>query len=320
MKNIIYAIALLCWANSLSAQKNITLKINHFLGNTAFAFNQTATNNLGNDFQVTRLQYYISEITLYHDNTTTEITGKHILVNANTMVNEALGSYNVVNLDSISFGIGVDTAYNHLDPALNPIGHPLGPQSPSMHWGWTAGYRFIAYEGVSGVSMTDAVEIHAIGDVNYVVAKVVTNGYASSSTDLDIVLNADYANGLNNLDVSSGLIYHGQGGATKGITANFRSEVFSDASNSVSVNKLEDEATVVNVYPNPVQINTPVQLELEEATDRLINVYDVLGKKVQSISTNEAQPSLSFEHAGWYFVQIVEGNKVIQSQKVQVYE
>ena len=147
MRNIIYTIVFLCCANNLLAQKTVRLKINHFLNNNTFVSGQMATNNLGSNFQVDRIQYYISEITLYHDNTTTKLAGKHLLVNANTAVNDSLGVFNIISLDSISFGIGVDTAYNHLDPAYYFPGHPLAPQSPSMHWGWTAGYRFVVYEG-----------------------------------------------------------------------------------------------------------------------------------------------------------------------------
>ena len=168
--------------------------------------------------------------------------------------------------------------------------------------------------------MIDDIEIHSIGDENYKIAIVVTDGYAISSNELDTVIGADYTQAFTNIDVSSGLIYHGQGGVIKPFAHNFSEYVFSDASGSVSVDKVEKEATAIDVYPNPVQVNTPLLLELENETERWINAYDVLGQKVQSIQTNEVRANLSFEQAGTYFIQIIEGNTIVQAQKVQVYE
>ncbi|MBK7304311.1 MAG: hypothetical protein IPI90_13940 [Saprospiraceae bacterium] len=33
---------------------------------------------------------------------------------------------------------------------LISVDSPLAFQDPSMHWGWTSGYRFIALEGMIG--------------------------------------------------------------------------------------------------------------------------------------------------------------------------
>ena len=52
----------------LSAQQAISLKINHKIGNEDFAFGKSIKNNAGQEFTLKRLDYYISNITLYHDN------------------------------------------------------------------------------------------------------------------------------------------------------------------------------------------------------------------------------------------------------------
>lgn len=61
MKNI-YKILfiLLVMTGSSYGQKNTYLKINHFLGDEQFAIGKNAGNNLGNQFNFSRLDYFIS--------------------------------------------------------------------------------------------------------------------------------------------------------------------------------------------------------------------------------------------------------------------
>ena len=60
MKKITSIIIALLGATGMQAQTNINLKINHLLKDKSFAFNQTAQNDLNNNFNVKRLEYYIS--------------------------------------------------------------------------------------------------------------------------------------------------------------------------------------------------------------------------------------------------------------------
>ena len=77
----------------------------------------------------------------------TAIPNKWVLVNASEATEVDLGSHDVTNVEAVHFHIGVDSSVNHSDPASYPMGHPLAPVFPSMHWGWAAGYRFVAIEG-----------------------------------------------------------------------------------------------------------------------------------------------------------------------------
>ena len=54
----------LTWGN---AQTNVTLNINHLLGEEPFRLSTTAQNNLGQAFNFSRLEYYLAEISLIHD-------------------------------------------------------------------------------------------------------------------------------------------------------------------------------------------------------------------------------------------------------------
>ena len=51
------------------------------------------------------------------------------------------------NYKELRFDIGLDSSYNHSDPAIWQGGHPLNPSLNNLHWGWTGGYVFAALEG-----------------------------------------------------------------------------------------------------------------------------------------------------------------------------
>lgn len=117
-----------------------------------------STNNLDHEFTATRLEYYISGITLI------EASGMEIPINdtivalvspheeISTVVN--LGAFEVSEIIGVRFHIGVPEALNHLDPTLYPEGHALGLHTESMHWSWATGYKFLAYDGTCGTDLT----------------------------------------------------------------------------------------------------------------------------------------------------------------------
>ena len=116
------------------SQQSVRLAIDHQLGGTAFGSSVTAQNDLGNDFRTERLQFYISQIELVHDGgQITSVPNTWFLVDANVPFDESLGSFSIGILEAIRFGIGVEQAANHLDPASYAMTHPLAPKNPSMH-------------------------------------------------------------------------------------------------------------------------------------------------------------------------------------------
>jgi hypothetical protein len=240
---------------SLSAfsQSNVYLKINHLLGTTPFALNATSSNNNGNILNVSRLSYYISSISITHDGgTTTNISSHWILANATTQVYELLGNYNMVSIEKVTFSIGVETPTNHEDPSLYAAAHPLAPKSPSMQWGWSAGYRFVAMEGLAGTSTPNQVyQLHGLGDVNFFSQTILTAG-TSDANGLVIELNADYEKALNDINVASGIISHGEVNEAKKILENFNTDVFTslEGNTPVSVNEMKENETT-KIYPNP---------------------------------------------------------------------
>ena len=66
-KQIIITVALMLIVMVSKAQKNVYFTITHKLSTSDFAFNQTAQNDLMQDFKITRVDYYISSIKIIHD-------------------------------------------------------------------------------------------------------------------------------------------------------------------------------------------------------------------------------------------------------------
>lgn len=318
MKKILQLISIVLVSVSLNAQTDIYFKMDHFLGTSPFAFNTAATNNLGNSFKVSRLQYYIAEIKIIHDGgQVTDVPNKWILVNASTQVNELLGNFNITTVEGVKFGIGVQQSYNHLDPSSYAMSHPLAPKSPSMHWGWSAGYRFVAMEGKSGSSLNQTYEFHALGDANYHTFTIQTAGTMNGS-DITIGINADYEGALHNIDLSGGNnIIHGETGKAADLLVNFSYNVFtsSDGNSSIGLEESDIEPTF-QFFPNPSTSKVKIS-GLQE--NHKVVVVDCTGSIILEKKFKEYEDqSISIRNSGIYFISILDQGEPIKSEKILI--
>ncbi len=311
MKNLSLLTLLVVSILTVNAQQDVYLKINHKLGSSNFAFNQTTTNNLSNSFNFDRLEYYIAEITLRYDGGQDTTLDTYILVDAGSTTNQLLGTFSITSLESISFGVGVNTPYNNDDPNLWPTNHPLAPKSPSMHWGWAAGYRFAAFEGKTGTSMNSVWQIHALGNRNYNLQTIPTSGLTSGNTTT-IELNADYAKAMNNITVNGNLITHGEIAESVTLLNNFTNGVFSIGTVGLNENQLVN----FSVSPNPSSKDILIQFEDNQNGNELI-ITSLNGQVVsKEIITSGNQVTLSISTKGTYLANIYQKGNLIGSQKV----
>ncbi len=285
------------------AQKNVYLRINHQLGSDAFAFNKTFYSSEGDSVKYTRMQYYISGIKLIHDGgQVSDLSDTYLLVNAGSADSFSLGVQNLNSLESIRFYIGVDAGVNHDDPAAWPNNHPLAPKSPSMHWGWEAGYRFLAMEGKSGNALNQAIEVHSLGDGCYFETVISTSGVGQGS-DLSIQLNADYTKAVMGLKLSSGMIRHGDGPDERSALLNFVQHVFTSSEGNQAVLAVQNPGlNEASLYPNPSNGNA--FLRFEEAGQRQIEVRDVQGKLIFTQATDQTEVPLNWTKPGIYLISI----------------
>lgn len=292
-----------CGLNT-SAQTSIELHITHRLGGiTEYNKTHVAQNDMGKEFTVTRFEYYISNISITHDGgTVTDIQDHYILANAENDIKEDLGSHSITNVESISFSIGVDTPTNHEDPSLLPNDHPLAPKSPSMHWGWTDGYRFVAMEGKTGPDIDKTYEIHSLGDAYYFQTNVTTTAVMKNGK-LVIPITADLTQAVKGIDVAPGLIDHGSTANNIKLLENFRDNVFKSG-DPVSVNNVTASNNAVRIYPNPAAadvINVDFGNNLKAG---IITVSDIRGS---IISQNDKAAGadlikLNINQPGMYFI------------------
>jgi hypothetical protein len=278
------------------------------LGESAFAFNQASMNNIGTSFNVSRLEYYISEITIVHDGgTETKIKDFWILENASKSEVHTLGDIDLTTIDSIKFSIGVNSEVNHLDPSKYSLGHPLSPKMPSMHWGWSAGYRFVALEGKAGIDLNKTYEIHALGDDYYHNICIPVTG-KDDNGDVLIELNADYKESIRNIDVSKNVITHGDFDEAIVLLQNFWVDVFTSKTgvkNTLEVESKSTLETAVNVYPNPA-IGEFVYVDLENAEDvETIEVLTLTGQIIESlVADRQTRIKLDVQKPGIYFIRV----------------
>ncbi|MBP6460613.1 MAG: hypothetical protein RL265_38 [Bacteroidota bacterium] len=303
----------------IQAQTNVSLTLHHKLGTNNFQFNTAAGNNLGHSFKLSRMEYYLTKFSITHDGgQVTEISADTVtLVNAGTGTTTIpLGLLNVTNIEGVKFHVGVHTPINHEDPALLPADHPLAPKSPSMHWGWTSGYRFIALEGLSGTNLNQSLELHGLGDVNYFETTVSAIG-VSEAGGLVVHVDADYQRGLEDISINSGLIVHGETLEAATMIANFRDYVFS--ANALSVSIQENEIVAFDVFPNPAKGSILVSFPGNYTNARIV-VTDFTGRLIEFTEvTNAIETTLNLPVSGIYFVNLYSGEQMIASEKVVNY-
>lgn len=318
MKNILFIVLSILTVSTSISQTDVTLQINHKLGNDDFQFNTIHNNNLGQTFKVSRLQYYVTKISIVYDgNQTLAVSDDTLaLINASdgNFSTIPLGNLNVPNIEAIKFHIGVFSPVNNEDPSLYPPSHPLAPKSPSMHWGWASGYRFLVYEGYGGTNFAQKFEFHALGNSNYFEVEVPVSGQQYMGGTY-ISIDGDYIKGVKNVDVSSGILAHGVDLSDLDVLINFRDIVFSASPGILSASSNENEK-YISIHPNP---STAGVFNITKFTtnDYSIAVNDALGQEVLHFNNSDIQ-TFHLAQPGIYFVNITNGNNIVQIEKVVV--
>jgi hypothetical protein len=320
MKKLVLFMSFLALMNFMStAQNELNLHIQHKVGETDFAFNLPTQNNLKHDLKFTRVQYYISEIVITHDGgMETKIKDIWVLVDAGQETTVSLGSFDINQVEKFKFHIGVDEDHNHGDPSAYQGGHPLAPKFPSMHWGWAAGYRFIALEGMGGSNFNQVFQLHGLGDVNYFDTEFDMN-VAAVNGQIQIGIVADYARALENIGVNGGVIVHGENNEARTAMENFRDYVFTVADISSATTNTEMSALDVVVYPNPGK-DGMTRIFTGADYDRNFNLEltDLYGKTIRSVSKIKGGEAVQLDglEAGVYVLVIMENGRAVQQKKL----
>jgi hypothetical protein len=316
IKSILLSVFLTCTLTAVLAQKNVYLNISHVLGSSDFTYNQTAQNDLTQNFKISRVEYYISSIFIIHDGgTQTSVPNKYILAKGSSTVSELLGNFNVTNVEGVKFSIGVEAPINNADPSLQISGTPLAFQSPSMHWGWTAGYRFLALEGTAGTNFATSFEMHGLGNSNYFNQTKMVAGIESGN-DISINLNADYTQALRGISVNAGPLDHGVNGTDLTALQNFRDYVFTADSGVAGSNERPEDELNVKIYPIPATDKLFINFENKENAPNKLLILDITGKIVMtSILDETTEINVSNLGRGLYTLQFYNKNTQVANRQ-----
>lgn len=300
LPTLVCAFALAAGAFAQSPNQ-VVVSFDHKAGSDPMVLNQTVFTIWNNKkVKLIRAEFYIAEMGIRHaDSTTMPLTDQYILVNAETPNAEYdLGMWAVDAAHGMTLHLGVPQTVNHNDPAAWPSNHPLAPQNPSMHWGWSAGYRFMAIEGKidnngDGVPETDF-EFHNLDDALYQSVELSGTEQAENGT-LHLHLILDYAQLFKNMAMTGNLIQHGSSSLniqmmTNAATAGFLTLAAASAADEVSANSQR-----VTASPNPFATSTTIQYELPATAPLNLVVSNTLGQVVRTIAGLPAGGSLSFE-------------------------
>ena len=322
MKNITLAI-LLCASFSINAQVNTNIRIYHTLGTQLFQMNSTTQNDLTQDYQVTRIEYYLTKFSVVHDGgqitAISDDTVALISATDGTFSSIELGSLNITDVEAVKFHIGVYSPVNNEDPSLYPSSHPLAPKSPSMHWGWASGYRFLVYEGVGGVNFSQVFQLHALGNNNYFETTESAVGEMAGG-NLIIALDADYTRGVDNIDVSNGVVAHGVDLDDLTALENFRDFVFSQNVLPLSTSTDDIESDIQwGLFPNPSSDGKiVVSIDSDVTIDKIL-ITDLLGKEVSSVNySNLKSVEIDIATSGIYLIQLLTNSSIVSTKRVVI--
>ncbi len=119
-----------------------------------------ATNALGEDFTVTTLNYFVSNIELTKENgEKVTFPDKYFLVKQSdaASLTITLNDVPAANYTGLKYTIGVDSV-----KSVSDVGQRIGILDPAsygndnMYWSWNSGYIFFKMEGISSVSPTNS--------------------------------------------------------------------------------------------------------------------------------------------------------------------
>ena len=321
MKKVLLII-LLGIGTVLQAQTDVNLEIRHTLNGVNTVMNTVETNNMNNDFKITRLQYYITRISIIHDgNQVTAIDDSIVaLINVNDELTSTipLGAQNFTSVEGVKFHIGVYSPVNNEDPTLWPTGHPLAPKNPSMHWGWASGYRFVAFEGVAGTNFSQLWQFHALGNNNYYETSPVMTSSEMVNGVETIKIQGNYVEALKGITISQGLISHGSTGSARTVLENFRDLVFYIFGTQTALS-VDEKVEDINfrLAGNPSTNGFTSVMYDHSLLGKTVKVFNVAGQEVLSETLDgSGVKNISIENKGIYFVTLMENNQAIKTLKL----
>jgi len=273
--------------NCFSQQKEVSLYLSHYYNGEAFKLDETYSFGDSVNCNISRLEYYLNINSLYSsngdsieflgefytaDDSLINYSGKQVLVKTKKH-KYSLGLHDISDLSTMNFHLGVPSEINKQDPSIWTINHALAPKDPSMHWGWDAGYRFIAFEAMvdkdSDGIFESVLQYHAVGDILY---RSLSQAINTVETEEEIIIYMDVNNEklFTDTNASDGGVFHGQQEQIISLMDNFAfNSVFANTENL----SIKNSHSLTSISPNP--FSNFLQFEIEKSAT--LRAYSILG-------------------------------------------
>lgn len=330
MKHFFTLLLSIAFLSSAVAQtmNQVVVSFSHQAGTDPLVVNQTefAIWN-GKKVKLSRAEFYISEMEIHHaDETKMSIADQYLLVNAkNPEAEFNLGTWNVDAAHGMTLHIGVPESVNHDDPAAWPADHPLAPQNPSMHWGWSSGYRFMAIEGKvdnNGDGVPESIfEYHNLFDSLYRMVELTGIQQAANGV-LHLHFTLDYVQLFENMSMTGNLYQHGSKAPNVAMMNNAATEDFISLATVSSSHEVQANALNIKAAPNPANSETWVSYDLPVTGSLQLTLGNMAGQTILNITGLPASGTTRLETAtlpdGIYQYSFFENGKLLASKQLIV--
>lgn len=174
MKKLLFLL-LMCSVSLVNAQGSVSLQFENFVGSEPVVLkDKNYTNATGEQFNITLLYYYVSNLRLVRKDGSEYILPQdesYFLIRENkpetktiTLNNIPKGTYT-----GVKFVIGIDSVRSASDISQRKGCLDVGGDGKDMYWAWNSGYIFVKMEGeseaVDGVNKEYAYHIGMFGGI-----------------------------------------------------------------------------------------------------------------------------------------------------------
>lgn len=283
-------LAAFCVASFAQTNNQVVFTFTHKVGDDTLSLGKTFFYTWNSKLvKLTRAEFYLSKIEILQaGGDKVPLSDQYLLVNAlNPNTEYALGEWPVAAATGVKMGLGVDAEHNHLDPAQYPADHPLAPKNPSMHWGWAAGYTFLAIEGEvdhNGDGTPETIfQYHNIDDLLYKVIE--RSGEATAENGvLRLHFDLDYVKLFEEIPLDANFINHGNNPANQQMMTNAANESFLTMKSVSAAPEVLENSLAVSAAPNPAAGETLIRYDIPTATSLDLVLTNSLGQSVRTVN------------------------------------
>lgn len=304
-------------SGSVVAQHPLHLNFQFVNQNSDLALGQVVSDLTDTKYRLTEAIFYISNLKIEHDGGQLLDFGDSVFyVNIKNPIID-LGIQNLDQVDSLSFFVGIPANLNHTDIAAYPENHPMSFKTPSMHWGWTAGYFFFVVDGYADTDNDNVpnefFQLHCMGDQNFKYVKLANKATISSDGKREIFQRVNMDVWLKGVDLKTLGAQHGSTGVNYYAMRNVESFPVFTAPWNASVNTLTQYVGSLKCYDsgNGLEISWEGMKTIGK-----LELYTASGQLVQAVNTTEVSAKRTFANlaSGSYIVRILSENNQVLHQ------